>query len=153
MKPEIKFTSAIGFAISNDHLIIKNPTTEDIEKMEQESVPVRIDVSIPVPAALIVLLGIEPRTRVNVPSRSLTWALSARGVDANGWIVTHIDKGAIMYAWLDSGAPLKWDGARPTPEKIVENRQKLARDASGRFCRATKLIPSAANPWEKLVQG
>ena len=138
MKTVIKFESTSKGAIYNPSLRIQSPTATEIEKMTTPAIWVNLDVEVAIPASLWILLGLkDAQTNVHVPAGSLTWALSARGVSPGGKPFPYVDEGAILRAWLDSGAPLEWDGARPTPEKIVENRQKLARDAAGRFCRAT----------------
>ena len=138
MKTVIKFESTSRGAVYNPSLRIQSPTAMEIEKMTTQNIWVNLTPEIDISASLWILLGLEnAQTSVHVPDESLTWALSARGVSPGGKPFPYIDEGAIMRAWLDSGAPLEWDGARPTPEKTIKNRQKLARDAAGRFCRAT----------------
>ena len=154
MKTTVIFASITGGAICDPHFTLIHPTAEQVEKMSSESSPITRDVQIAIPASLWVLLKLDRQhTRVTVPPESLNWALSCPGLDEHGTPEVHIDKGAIIRDWLDSGAPSKWFGRRPSHEKTVENRQKLARDAAGRFCLATTLTPSAAAPWAKPAQG
>ena len=154
MKTVIKFRSNASHAICEPQFKLSCPTAEQVERMTRESLFVGRDVQVDIPAALWVLLGLDQQTTcVTVPQESLNWALSCPDLDEYGSPKVHVDKGAIMYAWLDSGAPFKWYGVRPSPEKIIKNRQKLARDAAGRFCLATTLTPSAAAPWAKPTQG
>lgn len=138
MKTTVIFASTTGGAIYDPHFTLPCPTAEQVEKMSRESSSITKDVQIVIPASLWILLGLNRHyTRVTVPEKSLNWTLSCSGLDIYGAPEIHIDESAIIRAWLDSGAPLKWDGANPTPEKTIKNRQKLARDAAGRFCRAT----------------
>jgi len=74
--------SSIAFVSSTESAIIckktlQHPTAEQIDRLKTLSVQTHTDPEITVPAALIVLLGAEdPYVRVQVPSRSLNWAVN-----------------------------------------------------------------------------
>jgi len=134
MKTSIEFRSTSSFAVKKEGKI-EAPTVEQMERLSTLVAGTKRDMMVSVPAALLVLLGECPKNgvvTVSVPDRSLNWA--AIIFDDGGQRPSiKINEGAILHAWLDAGAPLDWDGEKKLYPAPV--RQKLARDAAGRYCR------------------
>ncbi len=130
METFIKFIGPC-YAI-NTMLNLTEPTAEQITRLSKLHKSISSDLTITIPASLVVLLNCTSQTRITVPNNSLNKFCSI--VDKGGSALEiKVDEGKIMQAWLSAGAPENWDGEfcnNPKP------RGNLIRNAAGQFQKA-----------------
>ena len=114
---------------------LENPTVEQLTRMTTLTYSIAADPIININPALVVLLGLDPVTKVTVTHAGALNKFVIVSDDGKLNPCVTIDRPAIMAAWLASGAPLIWDGNMPAPEIVAENRKQFARDAAGRFAK------------------
>ncbi|MFA5261280.1 MAG: hypothetical protein WC450_08645 [Candidatus Omnitrophota bacterium] len=133
METTVKFyhsVYAIKFAGS-----LKNLNVEQLNRLSRVDASVSADPRIKIDPALVVLLGLNPETKVTVASEGALNQYVSIVDDGTSTPACKINYNAIMAAWLASGAPLTWDGNTPSDAAVAENRKKFARDAAGRFLK------------------
>jgi len=137
MKTTISFIAEKGYFSFSSFFTLRNPTAEQIERLDELTIHRSGGVVVSIPPALTILLGISPTHQVIVPgSKTLNNYCSIFDPGTGSKLEIRIDKGAIIENWLANGAPAEWHGMAPASTVAgAKNRAKLARDASGRFCR------------------
>ena len=132
METTITFKKAHGSNSYSGFFQLKNPTAEQIARLNTLEIHSCGNVKFDIPAALTVLLGISPDHRVIIESSENLNNYMSVIDDGSACLSFGADEGEIIHNWLSAGAPATWDGK---PGVDPEPRKQLARDAAGRFSR------------------